>query len=73
MLKYLLLIYISIFQRLLILLTIRFCDKLLLISFRGISHLWLSSYLTNRFQYVKISGNKSNMHMLNKGMPQGSI
>ena len=48
-------------------------DKLFLISFRGISHLWLSSYLTNRFQYVEISGNKLNMHMLNKGVPQGLI
>ena len=48
-------------------------DKVFLIGFRGISHLWLSSYLTNRFQYVEISANKSNTHMLNKGVPQGSI
>ena len=48
-------------------------DKLFLIGFKGISHLWLSSYLTNSFQYVKIAGKKSNMHMLNKGVSQGSI
>ena len=44
-------------------------EKLFLIGFRGISHIWLSSYLTNRFQYVEISGCKNNMHMLNKGVP----
>jgi retron-type reverse transcriptase len=48
-------------------------DKLFLYGFRGTSHLWLTSYLANRFQYVEISGVKSNMHKLYKGVPQGSI
>ena len=73
MLQYLLLVYIDtskVFNSLDLKILL---DKLFLIGFRGISHLWLNISLANRFQYVEISGNKSNMHMLNKGVPQGSI
>lgn len=48
-------------------------DKLFLLGFRGVCHSWFSSYLYKRFQYVEISGVKSNMHILSKGVPQGSI
>ncbi len=48
-------------------------DKLYLLGFRGASHSWLASFLSNRFQYVEITGAKSNMRKLCKGVPQGSI
>ena len=48
-------------------------DKFFMLGFRGNCHSWLSSYLSNRFQYIEIAGTKSNMHKLSKGVPQGSI
>ena len=48
-------------------------DKLFMLGFRGNCHSWLSSYLSNQFQYFKIACTKSNMHKLSKGVPQGSI
>ena len=48
-------------------------DKLHLLGFRGIIHKWLTSYLANRFQYTELSGCRSNLRLLSKGVPQGSI
>ena len=48
-------------------------DNLFMLDFRGNCHSWLSSYLSNRFQYVEIAGTKSDKHKLSKGIPQGSI
>ena len=44
-----------------------------MLGFRGNCHSWLSSYLSNQFQYIEIAGTKSNMHKLSKDVPQGSI
>ena len=46
--------------------------KLFMLGFRGNCHSWLSSYLSNRFQYVEIAGTNSNMHKLSKGVPHSS-
>lgn len=40
---------------------------------RGVPHLWLSSYLTDRAQSVQISQNTSSKVQLRYGVPQGSI
>jgi len=34
---------------------------------------WLDSYLTNRSQVIKINGFTSNLMILNRGAPQGSM
>jgi hypothetical protein len=48
-------------------------DKLQLYGIRGIALEWLSSYLSNRLQYVQLSNTKSNTLSTNCGVPQGSI
>ena len=40
---------------------------------RGNAHNWLTSYLTNREQYVSINGCNSSKTILKYGVPQGSI
>ena len=40
---------------------------------RGISHNLISSYLKNRFQYVKINDYESDKLEIKYGVPQGSI
>ena len=47
--------------------------KLGVYGFRGNPHMFLSSYMTNRQQYVYISGIKSDMRPINTGVPQGSV
>lgn len=42
-------------------------------GFRGIVHDWLSSYLSNRFQYVSSKENVSLLRLVTTGIPQGSI
>lgn len=39
---------------------------------RGVSLDLFKSYLTNRMQYVEIDGNRSNMEVVTRGVPQGS-
>ena len=40
---------------------------------RGIPLTWLESYLTNRQQYVYFTNSNSTKHMVQTGVPQGSI
>ena len=40
---------------------------------RGIAHDWLSSYLSNRKQYVAANSNESELLPVTHGVPQGSI
>ena len=47
--------------------------KLGIYGFRGSPCAFLSSYMTNRQQYVNISGLKSEMRPISTGVPQGSV
>ena len=47
--------------------------KLSLYGFRGVTNMFLSSYMTNRQQYVYMSGLKSNVKPICTGVPQGSV
>ena len=47
--------------------------KLGIYGFRGIANSFLSSYLSNRFQYVYVDGKKSEVKPINSGVPQGSV
>ena len=44
-----------------------------IIGIRGFSHKLLTSYLTNRCQYVIIEDKCSSMKLIKRGVPQGSI
>jgi hypothetical protein len=48
-------------------------NKLYRYGFRGIVHDWLSSYLSDRFQYVSSKENVSLLRLVTTGIPQGSI
>ena len=43
------------------------------ISIKGLPKVILSSYLSNRSQYIKINENISNMEHISFGVPQGSV
>ncbi|XP_074030330.1 uncharacterized protein [Leptinotarsa decemlineata] len=47
-------------------------QKLEYYGIRGISHKWMTSYLQDREQYVKVSGAVSEEKKLTSGVPQGS-
>ena len=47
--------------------------KLLIYGFRGVTNSFLSSYLTERKQYVNIGNFKSSTEFINHGVPQGSV
>ena len=47
--------------------------KLYYYGIRGIANDWLSSYLSNRLQYVSILGHDSKTKIVNHGVPQGSV
>ena len=48
-------------------------NKLFRMGFRGNIHSLISSYLTNRSQYVELDGYKSTDSVISHGVPQGSI
>ena len=48
-------------------------DKLQYYGIRGLAHTWLKSYLSDRKQYVSLSGIDSHTGSLKYGVPQGSI
>ena len=48
-------------------------NKLDNIGIRGLPKVLLSSYLSNRSQYVKLNGAISNMERISFGVPQGSV
>jgi hypothetical protein len=48
-------------------------SKLWLSGVRGVTHKWFCSYLSNRFQQVKIAGSTSEPLGLSCGVPQGSV
>ena len=47
-------------------------DKLYHYGIRGVAHDWISSYLSNRQQYVEYNGAKSRTLHIKCGVPQGS-
>ena len=47
--------------------------KLLIYGFRGVTNSFLSSYLSERKQYVDIGNFKSGIEFINHGVPQGSV
>ena len=47
--------------------------KLSLYGFRGVTNSFLSSYLSDRKQYVNIGAHKSDVESINYGVPQGSV
>ena len=48
-------------------------DKLLSINISGKLWLWFRAYLTNRFQFVSINNQSSQLLPVESGVPQGSI
>ena len=42
-------------------------------GFNGVVHMWISSYLANRTQYVRCSGSRSTPLLVLCGVPQGSV
>lgn len=40
---------------------------------RGVTQNWLGSYLSNKFQYVKINNTESQLRRVACGVPQGSV
>ena len=50
-----------------------FLDKIVKYGIRGLPHELMKSYLTNRYQYVSINGNISELKAITIGVPQGSI
>ena len=47
--------------------------KLAIYGFRGVTNEFLSSYLSERMQYVNIDNFKSSTELINHGVPQGSV
>ena len=48
-------------------------QKLIVYGVRGITYDWLSNYLRNRRQYVKVDDHSSNLLDVTCGVPQGSV
>ena len=40
--------------------------------FRGTSHSWFTSYLSDRYQYVSVGSSESSKQLITHGIPQGS-
>ena len=47
--------------------------KIFLSDVRGVANEWLSSYQTNRQQYVSIDDTKSDIKPILNGVPRGSV
>ena len=47
-------------------------DKSYNCGIRGLSHAWLSNYITNRKQYFKVGNTESSLKTITCGVPQGS-
>ena len=47
--------------------------KLETYGFRGLANNWFSTYLSNRKQYVHVSGKESDYREIKHGVPQGSV
>ena len=45
-------------------------DKLHAYGFRGLAHAWITSYLTDRFQYISNGGCMSFLKLLTTGVPR---
>ena len=48
-------------------------QKLIVYGVRGITYDWLSNYLRNRRQYVKVDDHSSSLLDVTCGVPQGSV
>ena len=48
-------------------------DKMGVYGVRGIARNWFQSYLTGRQQYVSLNGENSELCLIDRGVPQGSI
>ena len=48
-------------------------EKLKYYGIRGIENNWFKSYLSNRNQFVFVSGEKSDIKIIKHGVPQGSV
>ena len=48
-------------------------DKLQAAGISGPFHEWIASYLTNRRQYVVVNGERSDIKLVEVGVPQGSL
>ena len=48
-------------------------DKIQAAGISGPFHQWIKSYLTNRRQYVAVNGERSDIEMVEMGVPQGSL
>ena len=48
-------------------------EKMSVYGVRGVAREWFRSYLSNRYQYVKINGVSSDLRLVRCGVPQGSI
>ena len=48
-------------------------DKLQAAGISGLFHEWIASYLTNRRQYVVVNGDRSDIKLVEVGVPRGSL
>ena len=49
------------------------CSKLNHYGIRGVANSWFKSYLSSRLQFVSIANSKSELRLMEYGVPQGSV